>query len=625
MMNERQDAARDTTASPSHAGGPPATMPVAIPGATPRTAGASPAEPPRLPPGVSIDEFRVAGKQLVDFIGDYWQMLADSGRGTAARQSSESDAPLAAAAGHPPVRPAFSPGDLLGALPRRCPEVPETIDRVMADVPSLIMPGIVHWQHPSFFGYFPANASPGAILGELLAAGLGVQGMLWSTSPACTELEMRVLDWLAKLIELPRDFMHEPDDAEADAGTLDVGGTDALIADAGLRRENGEAATAAPSASPSRGGSVIMGTASEGTLVALVAARHRARAALALNQMNTSTPPAFVVYTTDQAHSSVIKGAMVAGLCAGPEPTAGDRSIIAPASDGSHVRLIPTLADLSMDAAALARAIDDDIRAGRVPLCVVATVGTTGTLAIDDVDAIGRVCAEHRVWLHVDAAFAGCAAVCPEHRWMLHGRAGDALNRVDSLGFNPHKWLLTNFDCHCFYTQDRRSLTGALSITPEYLRNSASDAGRVIDYRDWQVPLGRRFRSLKLWIVMRTTGASGLREYIREHVRLGEVFESLVRADARFEVTHARTLSMVCFAPRRRAGESLDAVNARARAMLDRANATGDLLMTHTVVRAPDEPNGMRFILRMAIGGTLTQELHIRNAWRTLAASLDSQ
>ncbi len=602
MMNARPDSPRDNAADT------PTTDAAAH--APEHLAHAPHPAPARLPPGVSIDDFRVVGKQLVDFIGDYWQTLADSGFGASAAEARV------------PVRPTFSPGDLLAALPRGCPEHPESIDRVMADVPSLIMPGIVHWQHPSFFGYFPANASPGAILGELLAAGLGVQGMLWSTSPACTELEMRVLDWLAKLIDLPRDFMHEPDDADTHAAD----GTLAPIPHANQYSATLATGPTGSSISATRGGSIIMGTASEGTLVALVAARHRARAALALRPTNgSSAPPAFVVYTTDQAHSSVIKGAMVAGLCAGPDPTTGDRSIISPTPDGSHVRLIPTLADLSMDAAALARAIDEDTRAGRVPLAVVATVGTTGTLAIDDVGAIGRVCAERRVWLHVDAAFAGCAAVCPEHRWMLHGREGDALSRVDSLGFNPHKWLLTNFDCHCFYTQDRRALTGALSITPEYLRNSASDAGSVIDYRDWQVPLGRRFRSLKLWIVMRTTGAVGLREYIREHVRLGEVFESLVRADDRFEITHARTLSMVCFAPRRGKGESLDAVNARARALLDRVNATGELLMTHTVVTASDHPNGTRFILRMAIGGTLTQELHIRNAWRTLAASLDPQ
>ena len=541
---------------------------------------------PLTPPGISIAQFRDAGKQLVDFIADYWQSLAAVGD-----PSSPTAPPTMPSPHHPvafamPVCSTAAPGDLLRALPEACPESPEPWDAIMRDVPALIMPGITHWQHPSFFGFFPANASPAAILGELLSAGLGVQGMLWSTSPACTELEMRVLDWLAKLIDLPRDMLHEPGDGR-----------------------------------PSPGGSVIMGTASEGTLVALVAARHRARAATTTSNP-TSSPRAHVVYTSTQAHSSVIKAAMIAGLCAGPDATPADPSIIAPAPDGSHVRLVPTLPDLSMDAAALARLINADILAGRVPIAVVATVGTTGTMAIDDVDAIGRVCQEHDVWLHVDAAFAGCAAVCPEFRWMLHARDPGALARVDSLGFNPHKWLLTNFDCHCFYTRDRAALTGALSITPEYLRNAASDAGRVIDYRDWQVPLGRRFRALKLWFVLRSVGAAGLREYIRSHVRMGEVFESLVRSDARFEVTHPRELSMVCFAPRPRQGELLADVNTRARELLTQVNATGSAFLTHTVVPCSGAETGSRFVLRLAIGGTLTREVHVRSAWQTIAAAL---
>jgi len=407
---------------------------------------------------------------------------------------------------------------------------------------------MTHWQSPNFFAYFPCNASGPAILGELVSAGLGAQGMLWQSGPGCTELEMRTLDWMAEAVGLPDRFTFR---------------------------------------SPEGGGS-IQGTASEATLVSLIAARARAR--------RTAGGAPVTIYASTQAHSSFAKAAMVAGLASGPD-------------DHEAVRLIETDDDLAMDPAALERAIRADLDAGHIPSFVLATIGTTGTTAIDPLgpiaDAIDRACAESpRPWLHVDAAYAGSALVCPEFRWMSEG-----VERADSFCFNPHKWLLTNFDCDLFWTRDRRALTDALSITPEYLRNAATESGGVIDYRDWQIPLGRRFRALKLWFVMRHYGLEGLRAHIREGVRLAELFESWVAGDERFELAAKRTLSLVCF--RLRAGD------AATRDMLDRVNATGRAFLTHAAL-----PDG-QVIARMAIGATATRERHVREAWALISAEAE--
>jgi aromatic-L-amino-acid decarboxylase len=352
------------------------------------------------------------------------------------------------------------------------------------------------------------------------------------------------------------------------------------------------------------GGGVIQGTASEATLVAMLAARDRARRSEGAGEL--------VAYASTQAHSSVVKAAMIAGTASGPE-------------DRERVRLIDVDERYAMRPEALERAMGKDVAVGRRPFFVCATVGTTSSGAVDRVGAIAGVVASLRgpsgtglresnkptpnsslregPWLHVDAAWAGAACVCPEHRWMLEG-----VEHADSIAFNPHKWLLTNFDCNCFWTRDRRAITDALSITPEYLRNQASESGLVTDYRDWQIPLGRRFRALKLWFVIRHYGVEGLRAHIREHVRLGEVFEGLVRADERFEVV-SRSLSLVCFRFR---GEGAEA-DGRNKALLERINASGKAYLTHTVL-------GGRVVLRMAIGGTLTREEHVRGAWELIGS-----
>jgi len=464
-----------------------------------------------------------------------------------------------------PVLSRAAPGDLLAALPEHPPErglAEDAWDPILADLDRLVLPGVTHWQSPRFFGYFPCNASPPAILGELVSAGLNVQGMLWQTSPAATELEVRMLDWMAEAFGLPGAFR----------------------------------STAAG------GGGVIQGTASEAALVALCAARGRA-----LGDVEADAPmPHLTLYASDQAHSSVLKAAMIAGLARAP----GDRT---------HLRLIETDDRHRLRPDALAGALRADIEAGRVPAYLCATIGTTSTGAVDPMEEIGRVlretCGEGRLpWLHVDAAWAGAALVCPEHRWMARG-----LEEADSVCINPHKWLLTNFDCDLLWTRDREAIARSLSVTPEYLRNEASESGEVIDYRDWQIPLGRRFRSLKLWFVLRYYGLEGLRAHIRRHVELAAVFESLVKADPRFELMAPRALALVCFrytgAGDEAAGAELDGRN---RELLGRINATGRAFLTHTAVPTPDGP---RVALRMAIGAPSTREAHVREAWEVITGA----
>lgn len=472
-------------------------------------------------PHMSAAEFRARGREVIDWIASYMEGLE---RGDAGR----------------PVLSQVAPGDVYRSMPEHAPQRAEAWSEILGDIDRVVMPGVTHWQSPDFFAYFPANASGPAILGDLLASGLGVNGFLWQTCPSITEVEMRVLDWLAEMTGLP------------------------------------EAFTSRGNRGP--GGGVIQGTASDAALVAMVAARQRV--------VGDRVVDGLVAYSSSQAHSSIAKAAMVAGL----------------GRDG--VRAIGVDAQLAMRAEALEAAIRADRAAGGKPFLVCATVGTTSTGAVDPLGSIGAVCEREGLWLHVDAAYAGAAMVCPEHRWMIEG-----VERADSFNFNPHKWLLTNFDCSAMWVRDRASLIKALSISPEYLKNAASDAGAVVDYRDWQTPLGRRFRALKLWFVIRHYGVEGLRAHIREHVRLAELFEQLVAADARFEIVAPRRLGLVCF--RLKSGDE------PTRALMQRINASGEMFLTHSV--GPVGPGGSdRLFLRMAIGGARTQERHVRAAWDAL-------
>lgn len=499
-------------------------------------------------------EFEKLATSFAQFIGSYWQRLESL-----------------------PVLSRVKPGEVFHAVPAHPPEqgfengLGDTAawDAVFADIERVVLPGLTNWQSPNFYAYFCANISPPAIMGELLSAGLGVQGMLWATSPACTEVEMRMMDWMAEALGLPREFTHA----------------------SGV------------------GGGVIHGTASEAVLTALVAARKRALAGVATNGGDvTAARGRLTIYASNQAHSSVIKAAMIAGLADSPD-------------DRRCVRLIDVDERFSMQPDALEAAMRADLAKGLVPCFVCATVGTTGTTAIDPVEAVADVIGAvlrdnvgtdlpsdgrnlaNIPWVHVDAAHAGAAAVAPEFHWIL-----DGLDRVDSFAFNPHKWLLTNFDCDCFYVRNRKSLTDAMSITPEYLRNTASESGQVVDFRDWQIPLGRRFRALKLWFVMRAYGLEGLRAFVREHVRLATLFEELVKADPRFEIVAPRVLNLVCF--RLRTGD------APTKALMERLNASGRMFLTHTTL----PPDG-RVCLRMAIGAVETREGHVRAAWDEIRRS----
>lgn len=470
------------------------------------------------------EEFRSYGRQVVDWIADYWEKLALL-----------------------PVQSRVAPGEVRGKLPAHPPERGEPFDALLSDLDTVVVPGLTHWQHPSFFGYFPCNASGPAVLADLLSAGLGVQGMLWATSPACTEVEQHVLDWFAELLGLPETF-----------------------------RSDGP------------GGGVIQDSASSATLVAVVAALHRATDGRARVD---GAAGRYAVYVTQQTHSSVDKALIVAGL-----------------GEGALRRVGTDPRTLAMDPAALRRLLAADVAAGITPVLTVATVGTTSTTAVDPVAAVGEVCRDFGVWLHVDAAYAGVAAACPEFRWLHDGVATFA----DSYATNPHKWLLTNFDCDAFWVADRRPLVEALSILPEYLRNAATSSGEVVDYRDWQIPLGRRFRALKLWAVLRWYGAEGLRAHIREHVAATGEFADLVAADERFEVAAPHPLSLVCFrlrSPERPAAEQ-DAANL---ALLERLNASGELYVTHTRVHG-------RVALRLAVGGTFTRREHVAAAWEHIRA-----
>jgi aromatic-L-amino-acid decarboxylase len=462
---------------------------------------------------MSPEEFRRQGHALVDWIARYQEEVEKY-----------------------PVLSTVKPGEILAKLPAAPPQQGESFEAMLADVDRLIMPGITHWQSPNFFAYFPANNSGPSILGELLSAGLGVQGMLWSTSPACTELETRVLDWVAEMLGLPARFR-----------------------------------------STSAGGGVIQDSASGAVLCALLAARERATAC---DSNLHGTDPRLTVYCSPQAHSSIEKAVRIAGI-----GTARLRKI---ETDHEH-RLRPDLLEAEMQR---------DVAAGLRPCFAVATIGTTSSTAFDPLGEIAAVCRKHDVWFHVDGAMAGSAAVCPEFRHLQRG-----LELADSYAFNPHKWLFTNFDCDCFYVADRAALIRALSILPEYLRNKATESGAVIDYRDWQVPLGRRFRALKLWFVIRHYGVEGLRFHIRRHVALAQYFAQRIATSTEFRLCAQVPLNLVCFAHRR--GDDFT------RQLLEALNATGRLFLTHTTL------NG-HYVMRFCVGQTHTEERHVEAAFELI-------
>ncbi len=476
------------------------------------------------------EEFRRAGHELIDFIAEH----LDTGAGRDA-------APNPRSVEHRPVQPDVAPGEVRAALPEHPPTETESWDAVMADVERVIVPGITNWQHPGWFAYFPANVSYPSILGELLSAGLGVQGMSWVTSPACTEVETLMLDWMQELLGLPESFRSTSD----------------------------------------TGGGVIQGSASESTLVAILSARHRATQG-AVNSDGDTTK--LVAYATAQSHSSIEKGLRIAGI-----GTARLRTV----AHDEHFAMRPD---------ALREMIESDLAAGSTPFFVNANHGSTSSMAFDPSAAIGAICREHHIWFHVDGAMAGIAALVPEFRWV-----NDGIDLADSYCTNPHKWMGVNFDCTTYWTTDRASLLGALSILPEYLRSAAAESGAVIDYRDWQVPLGRRFRALKLWFTIRIDGVDSFRERIRRDVDLTQDLAARVRSDDRFDVVAPHPLNLLCLSVRS-GNEATDA-------LIERANASGTALFTRTVLDG-------RSVLRVSVGSHTTRAAHVDAAWELLQRSV---
>ena len=433
-----------------------------------------------------------------------------------------------------PVRAQVKPGEIAAGLALAPPQDGEPMEAIFADFRQRVLPGITHWQHPSFFAYFPANSSPPSLLAEMLTATLGAQCMLWQTSPAATEMETRVLDWLRQMTGLPEGFT-----------------------------------------------GVIQDSASSAILCAILTARERATG-WRVNEEGLGAVEPLAVYCSTETHSATEKDAKVAGI--------GRR----------NVRKIAVDERFAMRPEALDAAISADLAAGTRPICVIASLGTTGVGAMDPLRPIGEICRRNRVWLHVDAAWAGSALVLPEHRDML-----DGIEHVDSFVFKPHKWMFTNFDCSAHFVRDPEALIRTLEILPEFLKTR--ERSRVIDYRDWGVPLGRRFRALKLWFVLRAYGVRGIQDQIRAHVDLARELERSIAAAPDFELLAPRSLALLNFRYRPAVvpPEGLDALNAR---LLETLNDSGALYLTQNRVAGA-------FALRFSIGQTGTERRHVEAAW----------
>jgi aromatic-L-amino-acid decarboxylase len=484
---------------------------------------------------MDLEEFRKRGHELVDWMTEFYRTIEER-----------------------PVRSQVAPGEIMEQLPAQAPEDPESFDAIFKDFQEIVMPGITHWQHPSFFAFFPANSSYPSVLAEMLTATLGAQCMIWQTSPAAAEMEQRIMEWLRDMLGLPGQYE-----------------------------------------------GVIQDTASTSTLVSILTAREQVTNYRA-NEAGLQEQPPLMVYASAQTHSSIEKAVKIAGLGA------------------ENYRMIPVDDTYAMDPNALEQAIQEDRDAGWVPCCVVATIGTTGSTAIDPLRPTGEICRRHGVWLHVDAALAGSALVLEEQRWII-----DGIEYADTFVFNPHKWLLTNFDCSAYFVRDKSALLRTLEIHPEYLKTREGQT--VNNYRDWGIQLGRRFRALKLWFVLRTYGVSGLRELIQKHIGLAQWIADQVRNEPDFELLAPVPLNTVCFryTPNSDAAqhgenatdhgskqqERLNTLNQR---LLERLNDSGKLYMTHTKLDG-------RYTLRFVVGQTFTERRHVEAGWelvKTTARSL---
>ncbi|KAH6759424.1 Pyridoxal phosphate transferases superfamily protein [Perilla frutescens var. frutescens] len=473
------------------------------------------------------EEFRKHAHLVIDFIVEYYKNIENY-----------------------PVRSQVEPGYLKKRAPDSAPYDPEPVEDILRDVKKDIIPGLTHWQSPNFYGYFPSNMSTAGFLGEMLCTAFNTPGFNWITSPASTELENIVMDWIGKMLQLPSEFLFS-------------GG----------------------------GGGVIQGTTCEAILCTVVAARDKM-----LQKVGHDGIGKLVVYASDQTHSAFQKASQIAGI------------------RRENFRTVGTTPDnaFAMTASVLRAAIESDLESGLVPLFLCPTIGTTSSTAVDPLGPLCDVAKEFGLWVHVDAAYAGSACICPEFRHFL-----DGVEKTDSFSFNPHKWFFTTMDSCCLWVKDPSVLVEALSTNPEYLRNKASESKRVVDYKDWQICLNRRFRSLKLWLVLRRYGVANLRNFLRRHVRMAKDFEGLMRSEKMFEVVVPRNFSTVVFrmlpvnyssSPRVFGDQAANELTAK---LLESVNETGKIFMTHAVV-------GGAYVIRFAIGATLTENRHINLAWDML-------
>ncbi|XP_062014660.1 phenylacetaldehyde synthase-like [Rosa rugosa] len=483
-----------------------------------------------LTKALDTEEFRKQGHMVIDFIADYYQNIEKY-----------------------PVLSRVEPGYLKKCLPAEsAPYNPESIQTILQDVKDHIIPGLTHWQSPNFFAYFSSTASTAGFLGEMLITGFNVVGFNWVSSPAATELEHIVMDWLADMLQLPKSFHFS-----------------------------------------GNGGGVLHGSTCEAIVCTMAAARDQM-----LSRIGSENLGKLVVYGSDQTHCTLQKATQIVGI--NPE---NFRAIKTTKSTG--FALSPEMLRLT---------ISSDRAKGLVPLFLCATMGTTATTAIDPLGAVCNVAKDYGMWVHVDAAYAGSACICPEFRHFIDGVEG-----ANSFSFNPHKWLFTAMDCCCLWVKSPSALINSLSTNPEYLRNKASDTKQVVDYKNWQIALSRRFRALKLWLVLRSYGVANLRKFIRSHVKMAKIFEGLLRMDNRFEIVVPRNFSLVCFRISLSAivsddhydGEEYNMVNEINRKLLEAINASGSVFMTHAVV-------GGVYALRCAVGATLIEEKHIREAWKAV-------
>jgi aromatic-L-amino-acid decarboxylase len=463
---------------------------------------------------IGPQEFRKQAHAVVDFISDYLENIE-----------------------HYPVKSQVAAGEILSKIPDLPPAEGEGMDEIIRDFREIILPGITHWQHPSFFAYFPANSSYPSLLGEMLTAALGAQCMMWETSPAAAELEEKMMGWLKKLTGIPGEF-----------------------------------------------DGVIQDTASTATLCALLSAREKQTDCL-INEQGFSGEEKFRVYCSVEAHSSVEKAVKIAGI--------GRRNLVKVGVDDRFC----------MDVEDLARAIESDLNKGLQPLCLVVTLGTTGPASVDPLEKAAKIAEKYNLWLHVDAAYAGSALLLEEYRWMIKG-----IDRVDSFVFNPHKWLFTNFDCSAYFVREKEWLIKTFEILPEYLKTSQ---GNVNNYRDWGIQLGRRFRALKLWFVLRNFGLHGLQGMLRNHLAWARRLEKEISEDCNFELLAPVLFNVVCFRFRPEGvcdEEMIDLYNQR---LKEELNRSGSMYLTHTRL------NG-KYTLRMVTGQTRLTEQHVLKAWELI-------